>query len=355
MAIFFTWSVVANSNGPNDFLEFYEGGKLAGTGNLYNPEAVKQVEIQACGGWSPTLLFIRPAFYAHLLRPLAALPFYPALMVWKLLLTGAVLGSVILLWRASQEYGLLCAISLPLLFAIGNNQDVPLLMMIAAGGLLLLRRDRGLAAGLVLSLCAIKFHLLLLVPVALLAARKWRALGGFLAGMAVLAGASVGLEGTRSIAQYAAILRRPEISPHLEQMGNLHTLAAAIHLPQAEPALAILLILLACAAMRGRDVEICLAFAIAAGLVLTPHAYPQDFAFLLPFLAVVRTKTMERPEKLAIQALVLPFAYLLLFLGRPWDAALPLVIVALLIFAALPRSFYLYAGIPVTRSPMTRA
>ena len=354
MGIFFAWSF-AGSNGPNDFLQFYAGGRLAGTGHLYDPAAVRRVQIEACGGWSPALLFTRPAFYAHVLKPLAALPFYPALMLWKLILIAAVLGSVILLWRLSQEYALLCAISLPLLLSIGNNQDVALLLLIAAGSLVLLRGDRGLAAGLLLSLCAIKFHLLVLVPVALLAARKWRALGGFLAGMAVLAAASVGLDGVASIPQYAAILMGPVINPHPEQMGNLRTLAAAIHLPRAEIGLAILVILLACAAMRAREVEVCLTFAIAGGLILAPHVYPQDFAFLLPFLALARTKILDRPEKLAVQALVSPFPYLLLFAGRPLDAALPLLVIALLVVAAMPRGLYLYAGMPVTRSPMTRA
>jgi hypothetical protein len=358
LAIFFAWSAVSNglaTGGPNDFLAFYAGGKLAGTGALYHPDAVRQVEIKACGGWSPALLFIRPAFYAHLLKPLTMLPFAQALILWKLLLIAAVLGSVMVLWREAADYALLCAISLPLLLSIGNGQDVALLMLAASGALVLLRRNRDLAAGLVLSLCAIKFHLLVLVPVAFVMTRKWRALGGFLAGIATLAAASIGLEGTASIREYLAILARPGISPHAEQMGNLRTLAEAVHLPGIELALAAMVVLLACAAMRGRDTETGLAFAIAAGLVLSGHAYPQDFALLLPFLALFRGKTMGRPEKLIAQCLLLPFPYLLLFLGRPFDAALPLLIIALLICGAMARGFYLYAGMPVTRSPITSA
>ena len=55
-----------------------------------------------------------------------------------------------------------------------------------AGTYVLLRRQYEVAAGLVLSLCTIKFHFLIFLPIVILVQRKWRLAVGLSMGILVL-------------------------------------------------------------------------------------------------------------------------------------------------------------------------
>jgi hypothetical protein len=67
-----------------------------------------------------------------------------------------------------------------------NAQDVTFLLLWAALAVVLVRGGADFAAGLVLALCAQKFHLLVFLPVLIVAARRWRLGAGLVAGSAVL-------------------------------------------------------------------------------------------------------------------------------------------------------------------------
>src|ERR1017187_8673013 len=210
--------------GHNDFLAFYAGGRLVGSGQLYDPARIGQVELDTGGATGRTLRYIRPPFHAMMFRPLAVLPFGFAYRIYLLLLLAAMAGFV-LLWPGPDRaaLALACCWSLPVSAAFANGQDDAFLLLwlaLAARG----HRRHPLWAGLVLALCAAKFQLFLLVPLWLLAQRRWRMLAGLAAGGGVLALISFLAEGWGWPQRFLAALRSPRIAPGEWIMPNLHGL-----------------------------------------------------------------------------------------------------------------------------------
>ena len=90
----------------------------------------------------------------------------PAYALWQLCCLGAMLGFV-LLWPAKRMVTLLlCCWFPPTAASFANGQDVPFLLLWAAVAAYLVHGRKDFSAGLVLSLCAAKFHLLLFLPCA---------------------------------------------------------------------------------------------------------------------------------------------------------------------------------------------
>jgi hypothetical protein len=121
-----------------------------------------------------TVVYTRPPFYAALLRPLAALAYHVAYAAFSIATLGSILWFVIGFSKECPSLPFFAAISIPLLTALCNGQDTPLLLAILGGSILLTRRKMEFLAGLVLSLCAIKFHLFLFPPILLLVKKRWR-------------------------------------------------------------------------------------------------------------------------------------------------------------------------------------
>lgn len=212
--------------GQNDFLAMYCGARLSGTGDLHSVAATKAMAEREAGYWIPAYLFIRPDYYAILLRPLAWLSYKTAYALFQILSLAALL--LLLKWtRAAPGLWMLSACSIPLVVMFANGQDVMLFGLAFAACVLLDGRGRGFLAGLALSFCTIKFHLFLFVPLALLAYRKWKTIAGASAGTALGIAAACFVEGPRWIPEYAAFLRRPELHPlpfPLNYYGAIHIL-----------------------------------------------------------------------------------------------------------------------------------
>ena len=176
-----------------------------------------------------TVVYTRPPFYAALLRPLAALAYHVAYAAFSIATLGSILWFVIGFSKECPSLPFFAAISIPLLTALCNGQDTPLLLAILGGSILLTRRKMEFLAGLVLSLCAIKFHLFLFPPILLLVKKRWRILGGAASGIALLAGLGVLVNGAHSTWQYITVLRDSWINPSAIGMPNLHGLVAVLH------------------------------------------------------------------------------------------------------------------------------
>ena len=167
-----------------DFLSFYAGARLAGTSQLYSSNAVH--EIQAGYEREPAQVraYIRPAFYAVLLWPLGKLSYHAAAVVWQV---RNVLGIGIFIWCWARDRAAMIVLFMPLLIALVLGQDVPILLAVFADVVWLLRKNRLFLAGLLMALCAVKFHLFLLLPLVIVAKRLWRFAGGLAVGGAALA------------------------------------------------------------------------------------------------------------------------------------------------------------------------
>lgn len=170
----------------NDFVHFYIGGMLYGHPEIFSPEANYAKQQELIGVTLPHSFFGRPAFYGLLLKPLSLLPYKTAYWIFQL---GSLVSLGIFLrlnWRRYPSLLLLCIMS-PALFAnFVNGQDVLYLLLFCSLSLYAAERGWDVLAGLLLSLCAIKAHLFLPVPLAVILWKRWRILAGGAIGAIVL-------------------------------------------------------------------------------------------------------------------------------------------------------------------------
>jgi hypothetical protein len=337
--------------GQNDFVQLYAGAKLAGTPDLYSRTANLAL-IQSIQGFTmQTVVYTRPPFYAALLRPLALLPYRVAYAVFSLATLVGILWFVIRFSRECPSLPFFAAISIPLLTALCNGQDTPLLLAILGGSILLTRRKMEFLAGLLLSLCAIKFHLFLFLPILLLVKKRWRILGGAASGIALLAGLGMLVNGMDSTWQYVKVLRDPWINPSAAGMPNLHGLVAVMH---GDARLEILLtasVLLAFLwiAQRSENYEFLLAASLVCGLLVSFHSGVADDVVLFPAFVMAAAASASEPLRASAALILTPIPYFMALAGAPYSAFLPVALLLLLgTFGAAARQgrsrVYLPAG-----------
>lgn len=339
--------------GQNDFTQLYAGAKLAGTGNLYS-RAANLAAIQQIHGFTmDTVVYTRPPFYAALLVPLAHLPYLAAYGIFSLAMLGSFLWFVIHFAKECPSLPFFGAMSIPLLSALCNGQDAPLLVAILGGSMILTRRKRDFLAGLVLSLCAIKFHLFLFLPILLLTKKRWRILGGAAVGITLLTGLGALVTGANSLRQYIDVLRDPWINPSANEMPNLHGLAAALHGDLRLEILLVASVLLAFLWMSQRtdNFEFLFAAALVCGLLVSFHAGISDALVLFPAFVMAAGACASEPLQATAAVILTPIPYFMTLAGAPYSAALPGALLLLVgifcVVASQKRSrSYLVAAMP---------
>ncbi|MEK7996005.1 MAG: glycosyltransferase 87 family protein, partial [Planctomycetota bacterium] len=318
------------AHGVNDFLSFYSGARLMGTAEQYNPARYRELQLAVSGWEGDAWQFIRLPFYAVLLRPLGHLPYPSAYRLWQFLAVAAVVAFV-LLWPATGRAMTLaaCCWSYPLSAAFANGQDVGWLLLLVT---LALRAaaTRPMLAGAIFALCGIKFHLFLLLPLALAAQRRWRMMAGLLAAGAALLALSFAVAGPDWPAQYAHTILNARVSPAQTKMPNLHGLVSGWPQPLVWSALLSLATAAAVwLAARRAGFEIGLAAALAGGLLVSQHAYVADCALLIPALLIVLAHGRAGWLRYLALALLAPPAYYLLTSGHPAGWVAPVAIMIL--------------------------
>jgi hypothetical protein len=163
-----------------DFVSFWSASHLALTGHsgsVYDPVTLNAAERALFpSGRADFYAFFYPPTYLLLCLPLAALPYLTSLILW---LTGGAIALLACIRRLlPQRWALLPILAYPaMIINIGHGQNGFLSASCFGGGMLLLQRWPVLA-GLCLGGLAFKPHLALAVPLALVAARRWRVLAG---------------------------------------------------------------------------------------------------------------------------------------------------------------------------------
>jgi hypothetical protein len=319
--------------GENDFVQLYAGAKLAGTPDLYSRAANLAVIKDTLGFTMETVAYTRPPFYAALLKPLARLPYRAAYALFTLATLASALWFVIRFSKECPSLPFFAAMSIPILTAICGGQDTPLLLAILGAYTLLERRGRDFSAGLVLSLCAIKFHLFLFLPILFVLTRRWRILGGAAAGTAMLTAFGALVAGVDSIFEYLRVLRDPWINPSATIMPNLHGLVAALHLDsQIEYALiAAVLVFFVWIAQRPSSHEFLLAAALVCGLLVSFHSGVADDVVLLPVFVYVAGSCAYAPLRAAAGLILTPIPYFMVLADAPYSVFLPVALIGLLV------------------------
>jgi glycosyl transferase family 87 len=207
LAVFFFGSLTATDlvaaenrpveiTGVRDFVEYWSASRLLLSGG--NPYAPKELlALQQAVGWrgAAPLLMWNPPWTLSLLLPFGLLDFSLSQFVWLFTHVLAVLISVQLLWRVYGDSPngfrlswVLAFTFVPTIFVLILGQITPLVLVGIAAFIYLEKRKQWLAMGAVLTLTAVKPHLLYLFWVVLLLwiweQRRWRvALGALVTGL----------------------------------------------------------------------------------------------------------------------------------------------------------------------------
>jgi hypothetical protein len=334
------WVAVNSSAGFGvDFNQFYSASRLAGTGHLYDWDALRKIEAER-GGPVRTGRLPVVAFGVKLI---GWMPFPVARAVW---LAGGLVSLLVFVFAWPGMNRLVAAVavcwSMPAALVLVLGQDLPFWLMFVSAGLLWLSRGRPRLAGGVFTLCICKYHLALGLPVLLAAQKRWNALVAASATGAVLLGACFWIEGPAWPLRYWKALADPGFSPALARMANLRGIAWWLPWPGAvEVVLAIAVaVLFWWFCRRTTDLGFAGAGAAAAGMLLGRHGQAGDFALLIPLLVF----TLQRPGvpawlKYWAVVLVTPVPTLLVVTSKPFFGQIAVVgfVVAALLRECLVR------------------
>jgi hypothetical protein len=332
-----------------DFIRIWAGAALASQGHavlVYQADQLKQEEIAVLGGDFPYRLpWHYPPSFLWLMRPIAALPYLVALAVWLFIPLVAFLALLSRIYPDRLTIWLALA-SIATAQNLFYGQGAFLVGFLLGGGLLWLD-DSPLLAGLFWGLLAnYKPHLALLIPLALLAGRRWRALGAFAGASAALILVSAWVLGPDTWLAFGRDL--PGARLELGEAGlwdRMPTVFAAVRLGGGGAPLALVVQLLTALAAavgvgwvwRGpASLPFRAAVLVLGTLLLTPYAFNYDLTLLLLPLAWMAREGLEPPwgrRKQLMLGLVwlLPFLNLIsVELARIHLA--PLILVAFLIY-----------------------
>jgi alpha-1,2-mannosyltransferase len=158
----------------SDFVGFWVPANLAAAGRataIYDQRLFAMLQ-QAISGHSDTYLpWVYPPIFLLLIMPLGALSYKTAFVVW---MAAALTVYWLALRKLAGREGLIVALAFPGVMICIYNGHAEILLAGLFGGAMLLLDRRPYVAGLLIGLCAVKPHLFLLVPVALVAAGRWR-------------------------------------------------------------------------------------------------------------------------------------------------------------------------------------
>jgi hypothetical protein len=348
-----------------DFLNFYVGATIVREGNgrvLYQAE-IQQRVLQSILGRRVAEYYLHPPFEAAALVPLSYLRIEQAFVVWTLL-NAALLGLLPLIFAGCVSFvgrrpylGLLDFAFPPVLAGLTLGQDSNLVLFFISAAYLLTVQKRDFVAGLVLSLATVKFQIVLILALLVFGDRKYRFIGGFIAGCAFLAIMSVLVTGGSGIIEYLKFVRLVDLhngygnvnpASMMNGRGLLAGLGWEDHLRVFSSIGSAILIVVGFISSRWicatKNHELGFSLYLAIALAASPYNYFQDAAILLPaiFLVVdlaLKGRFTGMRMKLAVICCLLMFVWpvvLLIFGGHYfWNSRIYLVFPVIICFIIL--------------------
>jgi hypothetical protein len=320
----------------NDFVCTYAGAELAGSNGLYRVGATTQTE-RPLGDSPQFMMYQRLPYYAALVSPLRFLSYRQAYWVWQGVSLAATLV-FLLFWPGQRRWitALACCWSMPLLNCFIMGQDVTVPLAALSLSMALFFRGRHFAAGCLIALCSIKFHLFPTLPLLLLTRRLWRFGAGAVAGGAVLLAASFAVQGWSWPRDYILMLGLPTSTPSYSLMPNLNGLLAGQPHGLLAAAVASSLVVAAAGLVmwRGRITD-AIAAMLVSGLLLSYHAFIADAVLLIPAgLLLLRDRTSLAHRAVGLVVLS-PLAFLGFRLENPPFPPAAVVLLPLLAMVAV--------------------
>jgi hypothetical protein len=274
-----------------DFVAFWAAAKLALAGeavSAFDPQALVAAQSLAPDGAWGTYFWHYPPGFHLLITPLGLLGFSAAFAVFS----AVAIGLYILAlsgWARPVPGGLGLAVAAPpvaFVLVTGNASLLWVAALLSALSLLARKRPRG--AGAMIALLTLKPQLGLLIPVALIAGRHWRALLWAAAVTAAIAAVTTAVFGVGYWAEFFRAMARAtgRFEVHGANAVTMITWYAFARLFGAghETALALQMLSLAAAAgavgllwsRRGIAMDLKIAALCLATLISTPYAYQYE-------------------------------------------------------------------------------
>jgi alpha-1,2-mannosyltransferase len=325
-----------------DFIAFWGASHLGLSGDAvgaYDLNTLFEAEKLAVpdSAFHATRPWEYPPMFLLAVLPSALLPYFPALLLFLGLGFAAYL---MMMRRILAGPGMLPPLlgfaGVMMNFAEGQNG---LLTAALGGGALLLLRAAPLSAGVLMGLLTIKPHLGVLLPLALVCGRHWRALLSATLTAAAYAGVSVLVLGPDTMAAFLAHL--PQVAAWVEggylpwaKMPTFFAFGRTLGLPVAA-AYALHFTMAALAALgvawvwlRCADFSLRAAALLAGTLLVSPYLYDYDLAWLGPALAWFAVHALRRGWRRGerellvllwlLPALIYPLQHLLRLQLAPW-------------------------------------
>ena len=337
-------SLMVDNSREHDFVSFYVGSSLALEGrfaDLYdrNVQFGRQKEI------APTkdqlVPYVRPPFYLAALAPLSLFSLHTSFWLW--IVGHSLLLIACWLW-AGRRFGpdalIFGALYLPTALGIASGQDCVVMLAVGIGFYHLADQQKDFPAGAVLALGLLKFHLLLLLPLAMILNKRWRMLAGYAVTGSLLALSSIALIGFGGVEQYVSLLQAKDLNallPSPELMINLNGLMANLRLESALvlALLVVLVIGVVIIGVRGAPLWRWLSIGVVGSLLITHHVYGYDAGIvLLPvWLAMFLSKSLF--SRIAALLLAAPLVFFAGLAGTPWSILPSLSLLAFLFALAI--------------------
>jgi hypothetical protein len=165
-------------NVGGDFGEFYTASLMAANGNIidvYNPQLIQSMVLKITGiNGAPPWLY--PPTYLILLLPLSQLPYLPSLFLWILITLTCYLLTIY--YIAPKSITFLIIMAFPATFYNFFCAQNGFLSASLLGMGLFLLESRPFLGGILLGFISYKPQFFILIPIALIAGKQWRALIG---------------------------------------------------------------------------------------------------------------------------------------------------------------------------------
>jgi Glycosyltransferase family 87 len=338
--------------GLNDFMSLYAAAKLCGSRDLYTPVSALNEELKATGYYGSTLLVVRLPYYALILSPFAHLPYRIAYTVFQALSIATIF---VFIGMQSSLDGrmralLVCLTSFPLILSVIVGQDVTFLMLLIAVFMRCWDTKPGIA-GVALALCTLKYQLFPFVPLVLLFHWRRRLAASLALAIASLAALSFAVAGPAWPKQYITeVLGSWDDPTHMPNvkallLGTEHPLLYCIIL-----SVIVSLVAITALVRCRRNLPLCLAIALMAGILISIRVHVQDCAILLPPLLALWNNRTNKVMMGLVWALLAPVPYLFRMLDGNFTYLIQFCFIAFIAVAAV-----LGAGAIREESPEARA
>lgn len=332
----------------NDFVCTYTGAVLAGNSGLYDVGTVTRTQL-ALADSPQFMMYQRFPFYAAMVSPLRSLTYLRAFRVWQSLSLAALL-LFLWFWPGQRRWiaAIACCWSLPLANCFIMGQDVTLVMAALALSMALFFRGHHFAAGCLMALCSIKFHLFLTLPLFILTRRLWRFGAGTATGGAALLAASFAVQGRHWPADYLHMLRLPTSTPSYSLMPNLNgLLSGQPHGPLLTTGAAALIVMASVLVMRRGKPTVAVSAMLVSGLLLSYHAFIADAVLLIPAGLLLLRDRASLAHRATGMVVLSPIAFLGFRLQNPPFPPATTVLVPVAVMAACA----IHASLRNLRSP----